>query len=171
MWKRILVPHDFAECAARATQLAVELAELHGASLTLLHVSPLPPNVPPNAMITPPGAQQPIRVDEYTTRGARAELDAIAQRLRERGVDVRTVALASSAGDIAREILTAASDLDAHAIVIGTHGRTGLPHIVLGSIAEKIVRLAPMPVVTVRTPLSVARPLREEEALEDELSG
>jgi nucleotide-binding universal stress UspA family protein len=74
-------------------------------------------------------------------------------------------------GEIADEILAAAQDLEADVLVVGTHGRTGLAHLVLGSIAEKVVRRAAVPVVTVRSLSPEAEPTKEERDAEDELTG
>ncbi len=171
MWKRIVVPLDFSACAARAMEIAIGLAERERASLTLVHVSPLPPNLPPDAQVTPPGATEPVRIDEYTTRAARQRLESIAAPVRARGLDVRTFALAATSGDVAEEVLRAARDVDADAIVVGTHGRTGLSHLLLGSVAEKLIRLATVPVITIRSVASETEPTREERVAEDELAG
>lgn len=171
MWKRLLVPHDFSECAAHALGEAVALAKVHGSSLVLLHVSPLPPNLSADALITPPGEREAVRVAEYTTRGATKDLEAIAAPLRRKGLDLGTRAIVAPSGDVAGEICNVAKEIGAEAIVVGTHGRTGLSHLLLGSVAEKIVRRATIPVVTVRMAAPEARPTREESVAEDETAG
>lgn len=171
MWKKLLVPHDFSACATRALGEGLALAKVHGASITLLHVSPLPPNLPGDALITPPGEREAVRVADYTTRGATNELEAVAAPLRREGFDVRTVAIAAASGDISSEICAVAKEIVADAIVVGTHGRTGFSHLLLGSVAEKIVRRATIPVVTVRLPAAEATPTREESVAEDETAG
>lgn len=168
MWKILLVPHDFSPCAARALRTAIELAKVHGAELALVHVSELPANLPPDTLVTPADAAGPLRVDDYTTRGARQQLEAIAEPLRREGLAVRTLAVT---GDVADEILTVANEIGAEALVVGTHGRTGLSHLLLGSIAEKVVRRASVPVVCVRTHAPETRSTREERDVEDELAG
>ncbi len=167
-WKRLLVPHDFSQCAARALELAAEIAELHGARITVVHASELPANLDADALVQPPGADEPIRVDEYTSRGARARLEEVAAPLRSRGIDVRVLAVV---GDVAETILETVEATGADAIVMGTHGRRGLSHLLLGSIAEKIVRHAAVPVVTTRLPAPEVPHTVEERAMEDELSG
>jgi nucleotide-binding universal stress UspA family protein len=67
--------------------------------------------------------------------------------------------------------LRAARELRSDLIVVGTHGRTGLSHFWLGSVAETLVRLAPVPVLTLRSESPEAEPTREERQAEDELSG
>jgi universal stress protein A len=171
MWKHLLVPVDFSECAARARGLAEAIAEREHATLTLVHVSPLPPNLAPDVLVTPPGGTEPLRIDEFTTRGARSRLDAMASPLRERGLDVRTLAVAAASGDVAEELLLVIATTRADAVVVGTHGRTGLSHLLLGSVAEKIIRHAVVPVITIRAPSPEAQPTREERVAEDELAG
>jgi nucleotide-binding universal stress UspA family protein len=171
MWKHLMVPHDFSPCAARALELAQSLAVLHGATVALVHVSALPPNLAPETLVLPPEGGTPVRIDTLTVEGARRELDALAAPLRRSGLDVRTVALATSSGDVAKELLRAADEQAASAIVLGTHGRTGLSHLLLGSIAEKVIQRARVPVVTVRSPAPEAVPTREESLAEDELAG
>jgi nucleotide-binding universal stress UspA family protein len=168
MWKKLLVPHDFSPCAERALHTAARLAKFHGSALTLVHVSELPANLPFDLLVTPAGGAGPLRVDEYTTRAARQQLDAIAEPLRRGGLAVSTLAVT---GDVAEQILALATDVGADALVVGTHGRKGLAHLVLGSIAEKVVRNAAVPVVCVRTPTREATPTREESDIEDELAG
>jgi len=171
MWSKILVPHDFSECAGAALAQAVAQARVHGSVLTLLHVSPVPPNVPDDALITPPGASAPIGVAAFMKHGAAAELEAIAEPLRRAGLLVSTVALSSRSGDVASEICDAAGRLGADVIVMATHGRTGIARVLLGSVAEKIVRHATVPVLTVRSPSANAAPTREESIAEDETGG
>jgi nucleotide-binding universal stress UspA family protein len=168
MWKKLLVPHDFSPCAERALGTALELAKVHGSELALVHISDLPANLPLDTLVTPPGGAGPLRVDEYTTRGARQRLDAIAEPLRRAGFVVTTLAVT---GDVAEQILALATEVGADAVIVGTHGRQGLSHFWLGSVAEKVVRSAPVPVVCVRTPAREATPTREESDIEDELAG
>ena len=168
MWKKLLVPHDFSPCAEQALRSAVELAKVHGSELALVHVSELPANLPLDTLVTPADGGGPLRVDEYATRGARQQLDAIAEPLRRAGLAVSTLAVA---GDVAEQILALATKVGADALVVGTHGRKGLSHLLLGSVAEKVVRSAPVPVVCVRTPAREATPTREESVIEDELAG
>lgn len=174
MWKRILVPHDFSACAARAVDLACTLAEREpGAVLQLLHVSQLPPNLPLDAIVAPFGPNRPsTTIDDLTTSGARASLEDIVGPLRSRGIEARAIAVATASRDIAAEILYVAERERADVIVIGTHGRSGLSHLLLGSVAEKVIRGATMPVVTIRSSQAPdAEPTREEDVAEDELSG
>lgn len=171
MWKRVLVPVDFSECSARALDVAARFAERERAVLTLLHVSPLPPNLPPEAVITPPGATRSLRIDEYATQGALEQLESIAGPLRDRGFDVRTIAIASTSGEVADDVVQAAVKTGAEVIFVGTHGRTGLSHLFLGSVAERVIRRATVPVLTIRAVAPEAALTREEDVAEDELAG
>lgn len=144
------------------------LAKAHGASITLLHVSDLPANVPADAWVTPPGERDPVRMGAFVTRGTTRRLEAVADALRNDGVSVRTQA---ETGDVVQEILRVAQTANVDAIVMGTHGRQGLSHLLLGSVAEKVLRAAAMPVVTIRAHAPEARATDEERAAEDELGG
>jgi universal stress protein A len=168
MWKKLLVPHDFSPCAERALRTATGLARVHGAALALVHVSSLPENLPSDALITPADSDGPLRVDDYTTHGARQRLEDIAAPLRREGLAVATFAVT---GGIKEQILALARQVEADALVVGTHGRTGLSHLLLGSVAESLVRVATVPVVCVRTSAPDASPTPEESAAEDELAG
>jgi nucleotide-binding universal stress UspA family protein len=168
MWKKLLVPHDFSPCAEHALRTAVELAKAHGSELVLMHVSELPANLPRDALVVPASGAGPVRIDEYATGGARQRLDAITEPLRRAGVAVSSLAVT---GDVAEQILALATQVGADALVVGTHGRKGLSHLLLGSVAEKIIRAAPVPVVCVRMPAPEATPTPEETDVEDELAG
>jgi nucleotide-binding universal stress UspA family protein len=168
MWKNILVPHDFSPCADRALRLAVELARFCGAEIALLHVSDLPGDLTEDVVVEPPGEGSALVLADYATRGALRRLDVIAEPLRREGLAVLTKAVT---GTFADEILAAAQELATDVLVVGTHGRTGLSHLWLGSVAEELVRRAPIPVLTVRFPSAEAEPTTEERDAEDELTG
>lgn len=154
-WKNILVPHDFSSGAARAQALAGDLAMRFGGRITLLHVTPLPPGMLPSTLIQPGDTVTQVTVSEYTTRAAAERLEHWAADLRGRDVPVEVVALL---GGIAETILEEAKRRNTDVIVMGTHGRRGLSHLLLGSIAEKIVRQAAVPVITVRADGEAADP-------------
>jgi len=139
--ERILVPTDFSDHSRQAIKYACELAKRFGAELHLLHVvQPLTTHVSygppiPDAELLP--REQP----------AREVLDALA----EPGLDdVSRVERSVLTGTPFVEIVRCAKHKDANLIVMGTHGRTGLVHALIGSVAEKVVRKAPCPVLTVR---------------------
>ena len=140
---RILVPTDFSDHADRAFNYAAELAGLYRASLVIGHVYAVPivyAAGEPIAPATPPG---PAEIEAELDAG----LQALVQRARDAGAT--DVSVAITGGEAAHEIVRVAREQGADLIVMGTHGRTGLRHLVLGSIAEKVVRLAECPVLTV----------------------
>lgn len=149
MWKTILVPHDFSSCANHAAALARDVARVHGARLILLHVAELPPMLGPGATVVPDEGGTPINVRDYAMRSSEAHLEDLCNRLRSDGVDVTSQA---TTGNVASEIAECAKREGVDLIVMGTHGRTGLAHVVLGSVTEKIVRHSTVPVLTVRVP-------------------
>lgn len=171
MWKRLLVPHDFSPCSAHALDVATTLAEPGQAELTLLHVSPLPPNLPADARVAAADGTTLLSIDELLTSGARRQLAAIAAPLKARGLRVQTLARVTEPGSPADAILHIARELESDLIVLGTHGRTGLAHLLLGSVAEKVIRGAHVPVLSVRSADAEPRQTLEESLAEDELVG
>src|SRR5689334_16953078 len=131
-WQTLLVPHDYSPCADRALALAVDLARTHKARIVLLHVTDLPPGLTADALVSDRATGDMVRVDQYASAQAMRELESRAAPVRDQGIDVK---VASALGDIAAEILEVAKDAHADLIVMGTHGRTGLAHIFLGSMA------------------------------------
>ena len=148
IWKTILVPHDFSSSANHAAALARDEAKLHGAAILLLHVIDLPPGFEP-ASVMPPETGAPISVKDYamsTAREApRGHRDAARQRRRQRD-------RVHPHGNPVDEINTFVADNAVDLIVMGTHGRTGLQHLLVGSVAERVVRTSTKPVLTVRHP-------------------
>jgi nucleotide-binding universal stress UspA family protein len=143
MWltRKIVVAIDFGEPSEAAADLALELAQRFHVPVVLVH-SYLAPVVPYTPIAVVPTVDH-VRALEWTARDA---LEKEAARLFGKGVEVTTELRTGFALD---EILAAAKDLDAGLIVMGTHGRRGLPRALLGSVAEKVVRLSPVPVLTV----------------------
>lgn len=139
---RILFPTDLSEPARLAQKYAVSLAEQFGAELHLLHViPPLPVTADLNMAWLPQMADQ------------RDEIELAKQWLaKEVGEDWqakhRTVQCVE-VGFAVDEIVRYASEHQIDLIVCGTHGRSGISHVLLGSVAEKLVRVAPCPVLTV----------------------
>jgi nucleotide-binding universal stress UspA family protein len=143
--KRILVPTDFSAHSARALEHAVDLAKRFEARLIVLHsLEPIHLAAPADLYGSAPTL---TTLMEGERRCAKEELARIGGRLQKRGVAVRTV-LASGTPHAA--IVEAVAQLDADLIVMATHGRSGLSHLFIGSVAEKVVRAAPCPVLTVR---------------------
>ncbi len=140
--KTILVPTDFSEHSTVAVQTAVDLAKTLGASLHLVHVLHFP------VLVAAPG-QVAIPQDLWTQirDGAARKLEKAKQGVAASGVAAETHL---SEGANAQAIVELAEKVKADLIVIGTRGLSGLKHVMLGSVAERTVRLAPCPVMTVK---------------------
>ncbi len=141
-YRKLLVPVDFSPHSDEATRVAVELAKTFGATITLVTVFQAPVYPIPEGVIAFPNAYAEA-MTASTTR-----LEQKAAEVREASgvaVDARVVE-----GIAFREIVGLARDGGFDLIVMGTHGRTGLKHALLGSVAEKVVRKAPCAVLTVR---------------------
>lgn len=140
--KTILVPCDFSDCSRLALGYAAMVAKLSGGTLVLLHViEPVRPGLLIEATVS---RQHQGRMRERAAH----ELAAWVKR-HASDVGVRRPLVKS--GKPWEVIVAVASKTAADLIVIGTHGYTGLKHTVLGSVAERVVRHAPCPVLTVRT--------------------
>lgn len=146
---RILVATDFSECSREAVRVACGFADLFGAELHLLHV------LESHAISTPVFAgglalnqwiQESRRAAEAGLAGAVPAEWAVGKRV------LRTIAEGPAYLEIVRYAGQQAIDL----IVLGTHGRSGIAHALVGSVAERVVRKAPCPVLTVRPPASAA---------------
>jgi nucleotide-binding universal stress UspA family protein len=138
--KRILVPIDFSDTCVKALRYAVPFAEQFGATLCLLHVTE--PIVSAGDLPYLPELSDNALVEEATKK-----LYSLAQKEVEELVPVKAE-VRLGRPDI--EIVLAAKELETDLIIISTHGHTGLKHILLGSVAEKIARHAPCPVLIVR---------------------
>ena len=145
--RRILVPHDFSEHSDAALAHADGLARLSRASLHLLHVI----QPPPLHAVTPAGPVQ-IAMPVEVTDAARIEARELLRRIaRSSRADAQVhVEEGSPTAVICRFAERHRTDL----IVMGTHGRAGLAHLLLGSVAERVLRRAPCPVLTVRAQLA-----------------
>ncbi|MBM3961343.1 MAG: universal stress protein [Planctomycetes bacterium] len=143
-FRRIVCPTDFSATSDAALAYAVELARAAKAEIVLLHV--LPTMSYPLRGLGMAEAFPHLQA-ELHTRGK--ERLAEAAKALGTGVAVRTEL---RDGEAYEQVLGCAKDLGADLIVIGTHGHTGLKHALLGSTAERVVRLAECPVLTVRKP-------------------
>jgi nucleotide-binding universal stress UspA family protein len=130
--ERILVATDFSLCSLSALEYAEALARRLDAELLLLHAEGLPVA----------GSEEA----DLTHAAAERELGRTAQRLGNNHLKARSLL---RLGAPAEEILKAAETERASLIVMGTHGRKGVAHMVMGSVAERVVRSAPCPVLTV----------------------
>jgi len=148
LFDKILCAVDFDESSAAVLHFAREIAQQNGATLCALHVAPLPLNATEFA---------PIPMDPYPVweKTARAELEKLAAaQLEGRGVAYK---IETRSGEAADGILMQAQEMDADLIVLATHGRKGLSHFLIGSVAERVIRRSPRPVLVVR-PKETAAP-------------
>jgi nucleotide-binding universal stress UspA family protein len=142
---KILVPADFSEHSAEAVRTAADLSRRYDAPLTVVHVfDPVIYALPEAYVLFTP-----------------EQLDKIVDALEARLADVKQLAADGGAvhvetrllhGAVAAQIIELAGSSGASLIVMGTRGRTGLSHLLLGSVAERVVRLAPCAVLTVKAP-------------------
>jgi nucleotide-binding universal stress UspA family protein len=143
--KKILLPTDFSETSLEALKYAISLSTEYGAELTILHVI--------NEQLVTEGLSLPriVSMDEIEKEmhreAARQMKDFLAGAGELSGVTHRTVTLS---GNPFLEIIRYAKDNQIDLIVIGTHGRSGFEHILFGSTAERVVRKAPCPVLSVK---------------------
>jgi nucleotide-binding universal stress UspA family protein len=141
---KILYPTDFSSHSNQAYFHAVALAEKHGASLTIMYV------------YSPAFGTPEIHTEGDEDRDHwRNQLEQI--RPVDAHIPVRHVFLE---GDPASEIVRYATDAAIDLIVMGTHGRTGLERLLMGSVAEKVMREAPCSVLVVKLPKGIAVPVR-----------
>ena len=141
MFTRIVAATDFSEPAEQSWRVAVELARVHRSELILLHVFvelPLYAEVPATTV---------LEVYEEQRRWVLGELDA---RVRQAATGGLTVRARLETGPAAETIARIAEEERADLVVAGTHGRSGLERFVVGSVAERVVRTAPCPVLVVR---------------------
>jgi len=139
----ILCAIDFSETSDKALEHAHSLAQKHGASLVLVHAWQLPAYaLPEGAIIANP--QYIMEIQQQLEKS----LAAAVAKLEGSGV---AVSGKLGEGPAHLEVNRLAAELHADLVVIGTHGRTGLSHVLLGSTAERVVRSCPVPVLTVRT--------------------
>jgi nucleotide-binding universal stress UspA family protein len=141
----ILHPTDFSESAEYAEQQAVKMAHAMGGELVLLHVAVETPLFGEGLMTT----KEVREVYEAARKWATGTLEARAAKIRELGVSTRWLL---EAGVPHEEIARVATAERADYVVMGTRGRGGLERALLGSVADRVVRTAPCPVVTVRVP-------------------
>jgi nucleotide-binding universal stress UspA family protein len=141
VFDKILCALDFDESSAVVLHFARELGQQNGATLCVLHVAPLPLNATEFS---------PIPMDPYPVweKTARAELEKLAAaHLEGRGVSYK---IETRSGEAADGILAHAQEMDADLIVLATHGRKGVSHFLIGSVAESVIRRASRPVLVVR---------------------
>jgi nucleotide-binding universal stress UspA family protein len=140
--KNILVPVDFSEASRRVLKYAVPLAEKFGAKITLVHV--VEPRIYPESLVVPAELEQ---MNIRLMRNGREMLDALRRRAFDTAVASECIV---ALGKPYQKIVDTAREQNADLIIISTHGYTGLKHVLIGSTAERVVRYAACPVLTVR---------------------
>lgn len=148
--KTILSTTDFSDESRSGVRYAVALAEKLGAAVALLHV------IEPRSWLSELGSVVPAREDSEVVALARAQLATLAKREGKGDVAV-TFSVSVQTGNPFHAITTAARQQMADLIVIATHGHTGFERVLLGSTAERVVRHAPCPVLTVPTRATTKR--------------
>ena len=148
--KRLLVPSDFSPASEVAFAYALDMAAKYGSAMRLLHVidEPRAAVAYPDGFFVEPSAARMKLVEDATSR-----LSLMADRCRAVGIEA---AIEVVLGRPARVIVERAQSHGTDVIVMGTHGRSGVAHLVLGSVAERVVRTAPCPVLTMRDTARVA---------------
>jgi nucleotide-binding universal stress UspA family protein len=149
--RTILHPTDFSEYSRSALQLATALARDHGAKLLILHVGETPLVVYGEGVL-------PVDTGAYAQ-----ELQEKVEQIRPPDPQVAVEHRLVMAPEPVSEILAVAAEEGCDLIVLGTHGRTGLRRVLMGSVAEQVVRKAPCPVLTVKVPFGRGPAVTTEE--------
>ncbi len=143
-YKTILVAVDFSEVSAVALKVAVDIAKRLGAQLKVVHVvQPQPVPLPLEGSA--------IYMDEVQTWQLEEAEKSLAKFIQDHADPASVSITKIRSGVAATEINQSAADIGADMIVLGTHGRTGLKHLLMGSIAESVLRVATVPVLCVRS--------------------
>lgn len=147
--KKILVPVDYSECSQAALAAAMVFAESFGASVDVVHVWDRPTYVSDTVMVTSAGGAKRSLIDMIRENAEQEMNDFIGAAKIPTSVPLTHRLLSGEpASTLLRELQRREHDL----VVVGTHGRTGFAHVLLGSVAERLVRLSPVPVLTVPRP-------------------
>jgi len=142
--RKILHATDFSKASARALSEAVQLAKQNRAELLIVHVIEPTPYVASDEL---GAAEIYTKLEDAAREGAEASMSKLLKRLKKSNIKAQGFLLLGSADD---QIVKAAKSKKASMIVIGTHGRTGLSKLLMGSVASKVISLASCPVLTVR---------------------
>jgi nucleotide-binding universal stress UspA family protein len=144
VFRHILHPTDFSRASAKAFATALDLARANDAALTIVHVlTPIVP-VAGEAYVLPETYE---RIESAARAAAQKQLDRLGRSAQSAGVRAAGALLTGAPHD---QIVRAARSRRADVVVLGTHGRTGLARLFLGSVAARVAALAPCPVLTVR---------------------
>ena len=143
-FETVLVPVDFSDHAKEALDTAIQVAHLFGSTIHLLHCYHIQTaGISPYGIVLPEGYYAEIR------DAAEKQLNDWHEMLSDEEIQSKSILSADSPS---LAINLAAEEIEADLIVMGTRGLSGLKHAVLGSVAERVVRLAPCPVLTVKHP-------------------
>lgn len=142
-FRDIMVPHDFSSHADAALDLAIELARLSHARIRLVHVFPHSME-----MLSPYEIPMPAKLVEEVRAAASTRLERALTRVRAAGLDGEAEI---DSGPIAETLVERAATRGADLVAMGTRGLSGFKHLLLGSVAERVLRTAPCPVLTVRS--------------------
>ncbi len=140
-YKRILCPVDFSDISTRVLQTAADLANRFGAELYVIHVFQLPASSLPEAVY-----EAPVDLEDQIQKRLGAKLNEFIKETKIPEVKITTGVYE---GVPHVEIISSARENHADMIVMGTRGKTGLTHVLLGSVAERVIRHAEAPVLTV----------------------
>lgn len=148
MYKKLLVAMDGSECAQCALGEAIAIANLTQGAIRVVHVIDEP------AILAAAGYYDPVTLREVMLTQATEALETARQSVAAQGVPVDSELLHTLdlSRDVAECINTAAQAWGAELIVLGTHGRRGMSRLMLGSVAERVLRVAQTPVLMVRAP-------------------
>ena len=138
---RILVPTDFSPGAEEALEHAIEFARTFSAEIHLVHSFATNPGC-----ITPYSPGVPYEMIAAIRKAAASRLTEEVETVKQAGIEVREHLVEEHPS---QAIASVAEQIEADLIIMGTRGLTGLKHIMLGSVAERVVRIAPCPVLTV----------------------
>jgi nucleotide-binding universal stress UspA family protein len=158
--RNILVSTDFSDFSATAVEYASSFALLYGAKIHLVHV------IESGAVMGVPNIElNAAAVTRESEESAQEEMRKFVYWKLKNNTNLEQVILH---GEPHREIVRYAQENEIDLIVVATHGRTGLAHMLLGSVAEKVVRLSPVPVLAVK-PLEMRERILKKEDVEDDL--
>jgi nucleotide-binding universal stress UspA family protein len=149
--KLIMSPIDFSEPSQDALKTATELAACFGAELCLVYVVPAIPKLPSATTMFHEG-----EYEQQLHEGAQKQLDEMVRAIGRRGVAARSVV--GTANDVSGELLRIAEHNNVDLIIMATHGMTGLHQLAVGSVTDKVVRLAACPVLVLRAQAAAASP-------------
>jgi nucleotide-binding universal stress UspA family protein len=144
IFRRIVAPTDFSDCAEEAWDITQRTAQLLGSEVLLIHVFVQPP-VYGDVSVGDAAWQVVLEAERWVTD----EIERWADQARKQNITVRTVI---RRGSPSTEIVGLVAEEHGELVIMGTHGRGGMSRVLLGSVADRVIRTAPCPVLTVRKP-------------------